>query len=105
MAKQFSVLANPIPQARRAFPLIAILQADIADTGDERMVVPMAPRAALPGVAGRLAPVVRVGDSDYVLAVPKMTTIPVRLLGESVGSIANHRDSVTAALDYLFQGI
>ncbi|MBP2291901.1 toxin CcdB [Azospirillum rugosum] len=85
--------------------MVAVLQADIADTGAERMIAPLARAQEVPGIAGRLAPVLRVGDTDYVLAVPRMTTIPTRLLGEPVASIAAHRDTITAALDYLFQGI
>lgn len=103
--RQFNVFANPIPPARRSFPLVAVLQADIADTGSELMIAPMARALDVPGIAGRLAPVLRVGDTDYVLAVPKMTTVPTRLLREPVASVSAHRDRITAALDYLFQGL
>jgi hypothetical protein len=31
--RQFDVLDNPIPGARRAMPFVAILQSDLAETG------------------------------------------------------------------------
>lgn len=105
MTKQFDVYPNPNPVTRRAFPYVAVLQADVAVTGVDRVAAPLAPRAATKPPAGRLVPVVSFGEGEFVLLVPGMTAISGRLLRDRVGSIARHRDAVTAALDYLFQGV
>ena len=41
--RQFDVLDNPIPRARQALPFVAILQSDLAETGRDRVVAPLAP--------------------------------------------------------------
>jgi toxin CcdB len=103
--RQFDVLDNPIPRARRAMPFVAILQSDLADTGRERVVAPLAPSAALPPLAGRLIPIVTVGNDDYALLVPALTTLPVVNLRHVVASLAADRDRILAALDHLFTGV
>jgi len=102
---QHEVYENPAPRTRRAFPFIAVLQADIAEEGRGRIVAPMAPRARLPGAVGRLLPVVRYEGEDFYLALEAMISLPVRVLRNPVGSIAGHRDAITRALDWLFTGI
>ncbi len=102
---QHNVFVNPAPRTRRAFPYVAVLQADIAAEGHGRMVALMAPRLALSGAAGRLLPVVRLADRQFHLALEAMTSVPVSALRDPVGSIAHHRDEITRALDWLFTGV
>ncbi len=102
---QHEVYDNPAPRTRRAFPFIAVLQADIAEEGRGRIVAPMAPRALFPGAVGRLLPVVRHGGEDFYLALESMTSLPIRVLRNPLGSIARHRDAITRALDWLFTGV
>jgi toxin CcdB len=103
--RQFDVLDNPIPRARRALPFVAILQSDLAETGRDRVVAPLAPRAAMPTLAGRLIPIVMVENQDYALLVPSLTALPVTDLRQVVANLTNHRERIVAALDYLFIGI
>lgn len=102
---QFDVFVNPIVAARRAYPFVAVLQSDLADTGRERIVAPLAPRAKVPGTTGHLAPHVKVADTEYVLFVPRLTAVRVDDLHERRGQLAAYRDQVVAALDYLFLGV
>jgi toxin CcdB len=102
---QFDVFVNPIAQARRAYPYVAVLQSDLADTGRERIVAPLVPRARLPGAAGRLTPVVRVSDVEHVLLVHSLAGIAAGELRELRGHLAVHREAIVAALDYLFLGV
>jgi toxin CcdB len=102
--RQFDVFDNPIPRARRTLPLVAILQSDLAETGRERVVAPLAPSAAMPRLAGRLIPIVRVDDQDYALLVPSMAALPVADLRRVVSNLVDHRERILAALDYLFIG-
>lgn len=102
---QFEVVENPVPQARRTFPYVVVLQADVAATEQKRLVAPMVPRSMAPDLAGRLNPLISVGGIDHILLVPSLAPVPTAALKRTFGSIAGHRDSVTAALDYLFQGI
>jgi toxin CcdB len=102
--RQFDVVGNPISRARRALPFVAILQSDLADTGHDRVVAPLAPRAAMPTLAGRLIPIVQVAEEDYALLVPSLTALPVTDLRNVVANLAGDRERILAALDYLFIG-
>jgi toxin CcdB len=102
--RQFDVLDNPVPRARRALPFVAILQSDLAETGPDRVVAPLAPAAAMPPLAGRLIPVIKVQDQDYALLVPALTALPATDLRQVVANIADERARILAALDYLFIG-
>lgn len=102
---QFDVFANPITRARRAYPFVVVLQSDLANTGRERIVAPLVPRARLPGTAGRLTPHVQVAEIDHVLLVPSMAAIAAADLREVRGHLVAYRDAIIAALDYLFLGV
>ncbi|HUH01661.1 MAG TPA: CcdB family protein [Kofleriaceae bacterium] len=105
MTIQFDVFENPIARARRAYPFVAVLQSDLAETGRDRIVAPLAPRALMPGTVGRLTPHVQMLGADHVLLVPGMTTVLADDLRELRGQLAPYRDEIVAALDYLFLGV
>ena len=102
---QFDVFDNPIAQARRAYPYIAVLQSDRAETGSDRIVAPLVPRGRISGTAGRLTPYVKILAVEHVLLTPSMTAIPVAALRETRDSLKPFRNDIVAALDYLFLGI
>jgi len=102
---QFEVFANPIPAACRAYPYVVVLQSDLAEQSQDRVVAPLAPRQSLAPVAGRLTPIVRIGAGEYVVLLPGLTTVSTRDLAEPAGSLAAARSELLAAVDYLFFGV
>jgi toxin CcdB len=102
---QFEVYANPVHRARGAYPFIVVLQADLAETGWERAVAPVAPSSAFPTIPGRLTPLVKIAGETFVLLVTSLTTIPTQGFGHSVASLADRREDILAAIDYLFFGL
>lgn len=102
---QFDVYENPISKARRAYPLVVVLQSDLADTGRARIVAPLAPRARLTGTAGRLTPHVKVAGTELVVLIPSMTAMRSDDLRTLRGQLVSHRDELVAALDFLFLGV
>lgn len=104
-AAQYDVVDNPVPRARRAFPFVVILQSDLADTGSDRIVAPLVPGAQLPGVVGRLMPIVKVEGVDYALIVPRLTAVPATELRAAKDSLSAYRNEIVAALDLLFLGV
>ncbi|HEU0030805.1 MAG TPA: CcdB family protein [Kofleriaceae bacterium] len=102
---QLDVFVNPISAARRAYPFVVVLQSDVADTGRERIVAPLAPRARLSGTRGRLTPHVMVAGTEYVLFVPRLTAVAVADLRDMRDQLKSYRDEIVAALDYLFLGV
>ncbi len=101
---QLDVFVNPIA-ARRAYPLVVVLQSDLADTGRERIVAPVVPRARLTGTVGRMTPHVKVAGAEHVVLVPRLAGVPAGDLRELRGQLTAHRNEIVAALDYLFLGI
>lgn len=102
---QFDVFVNPLPRARRAYPYVVVLQSDLADTGQDRIVAPMAPRSRLSTTAGRLTPHVKLDDVEHVVMVPWLTTTQAADLRDRKGRLTPYRDQIVAALDYLFLGV
>jgi len=102
---QFEVFANPVTRSRASYPFVVVLQSDVARGGRERAVAPVAPRAAFPIVAGRLTPIMSIECEEFVLLVTSVTTIPVQSLGRAVTSLADRRDDILAAIDFLFFGV
>jgi len=102
---QFDVFRNPITRARRAFPYVTVLQSDQAETGYDRVVAFLAPRSALPTVAGRMTPLVQIDRREFVVLTHLLTNLPAADLKGAVASIAAHRDRVVEALDWLFLGV
>ena len=102
---QYDVFDNPIPQARRAFPFVAVLQSELADTGRDRMVAPLVPRARMTGAVGRLTPVVKVAGVEHVLLVPRMTAMVATDLRTVIDGLTVYRSDIVAALDFLFLGV
>jgi toxin CcdB len=104
-AAQYDVVDNPVPRARRAFPFVAILQSDLADTGSDRIVAPLVPGARLSGVVGRLMPIVKVRGIEYALIVPRLTSVPAAELRAIKDNLSAYRSDIVAALDVLFLGV
>lgn len=102
---QYDVVDNPVPRARGAFPFVAILQSDLADTGSDRIVAPLVPSARIPGVVGRLIPIVKVEGIDHALIVPRLTAVAAVDLRAAKDSLSAYRDEIVAALDLLFLGV
>lgn len=102
---QLDVFANPLVRARRAYPYLVVLQADIAALGRERIVAFLAARAQFGAVAGRLTPIVEVEGREYVVLMPSLTNVPVAELRKAVGNLNGFRDRIVEALDWMFLGI
>jgi toxin CcdB len=102
--RQFDLFANPFARSRERQPLLVNLQSDLLVRSLHTIVVaPLEPAASGP-FPDRLNPVVAFDGVDYVVVVQELVTIRKSALGEAVGSVANARDAIVAALDMLFTG-
>jgi hypothetical protein len=102
---QLDVFPNPLGRARRAFPYVVVLQADIATLGRERIIAFLVSKAQIGPVGGRLMPVVQIGGREFVLLMPSMTNVPVTELRGPVGNLGAFRDRIVDAIDWTFLGI
>ncbi len=87
-------------------PLVLDVQADFLSDLNTRMVVPLvALEGAEAEVLPRLKPVLNVAGTPYVMVTTDMAAQPKSALGPLVTNIEDqYRDTVTTALDFLFQG-
>jgi len=85
--------------------LVVDVQSDLLDPLNTRVVIPLVPVGATLQPAKRLNPVFRIDGSERILATQFLASIPAAELRTAVGSLADARDEITAALDMLYQGI
>jgi hypothetical protein len=56
-------------------------------------------------LAGRLTPIVSVAGADYVLLVPRMTSVAAKDLRITKHQLITYREAIVSAIDLLFSGI
>ena len=102
---QFDVHRNK-GALRDSIPFVVVVQSAQFDAYCRRVVVPLIRRAVLPAGlvqrGGRMNPVYTVEGIEVVLHILDTVSVAVDQLGESVGSLAEHGQSITDALDELF---
>lgn len=96
---RFDLCANPTGAG-----YLLIVQSDLLDHLNTRMVVPLLPLAQAPQPARILNPVFAVGAESFVMATQFMAAVPTAILKEPVASLDQRRDEIVAALDFLMQG-
>jgi len=101
---QFDVYRNPNQAGRRVIPFLMDVQHGILSGLTTRVVAPLAVSEQLGHSAQRLNPYLRVEDIDLVMMTEHIAAVPRPALGAAVASLAQHRDQIIAALDFLFVG-
>jgi toxin CcdB len=87
-------------------PLVMDIQANLLSDLNSCVVVPLVPekqasKEALP----KLKPIIEINGENYIFMATDIGTITRSSLGEVITNIENqHRQNVTDALDFLFQG-
>jgi toxin CcdB len=101
--RQFDVVANPDAAERIHRPFLVVLQSDLVAGLRSTVVAPLIPREQLNG-AQRLNPIMDVDGREYWLATHELFAVDRRMLGTSEASLANSRDAIITALDFVFTG-
>lgn len=91
----------------KARPYLLNVQSEIIGKRYTRVVVPLLPLADFDGArADRLTPIITLEDgAKHVVMTHELASIPAKVLGEEVCCVINQRDTIKAALDFLFDGI
>lgn len=80
------------------------VQNDFLDALETRVVAPLLPPAAVPVPIRDLHPRFEIEGEHFLMATQLLGAIPRRELGRNVGSLAEHREEITRALDTLLTG-
>lgn len=88
----------------RDVPYLLNIQSHHFDHLPTRIVVPLVPASLFKRPLTRLHPVFEVDGAPHVLATTDLGGIDVRLLGKTVGSLADRHHEIVGAVDLLLQG-
>ncbi len=103
MTRQFDVVDNPDPLETAHRPYLVVLQSDLVSGLTSTVVAPLVPHDQMKG-ANRLNPILQVEGRDYWLATHELFAVDQRILRNRVATLADHRDTIIAALDFVFIG-
>jgi toxin CcdB len=93
------------PVGRPANWLVDVQSGLLSDL-ESRVGIPLVPvQVGQQNAIDRLMPVLSIKGQHFVLVTTDIAMVPTRLLGAPITNIeAEHRDTITAAMDFLFQG-
>lgn len=103
MTRQFDVVANPDAIEAVHRPYLVILQSDLVSGLTSTVVAPLVAHERMKG-ANRLNPILSVEGREYWLATHELFAVDQRILHGRVATLADHRDTIIAALDFIFIG-
>ena len=89
---------------RHGMRLVLDVQSDLLYALKTRVIVPLEPRDGRPAPAQDLNPILTVHGQDYVMATQAIASLPIKLLGRPIASLADRHDDITSALDILLTG-
>jgi toxin CcdB len=102
---QFSVYRNKNGRTKTTFPYLVDVQSDLLDPLNTRVVSPMTKAPALKKKPfSQLTPEVAFNGDRYVLMTPQLAGIGRTELGPQVGSLADERQVILAAIDFMLTG-
>jgi toxin CcdB len=102
---QFDTFPHPVQALRHVYPFAVNLRSALIALGEDTVIAPLVPRQQFPELPGRLSPIVSIDDTEYVVLIEKLTTVPVRSLSRRIANISAHRESILGAIDLLFFGV
>jgi toxin CcdB len=103
MMRQFDVVANPDADERQHRPYLLILQSDLVSGLSSTVVAPLVVRDRMQG-ATRMNPILNVDGREFWLAAHELFAVDRRMLRGTVGTLAQERDAIIKALDFVFSG-
>lgn len=101
--KRFDVCWAMAQEAAGRRRLVVVLQHEVLSDLESVVVAPLYLAKDLSEIR-QLRPKVRIGRSDYVLAVDRLASFPKHQLGDPTANLASSSYEITKALDLLFSG-
>jgi len=102
---QFDVYKNKNASTAKQYPLLLDVQHTVLDSLATRIVIPLSViKSNLAAQMDVLAPLVEFEDNSYVMMTPQISAISAQSLQDPIGSLAQYRVEIIAALDFAFTG-
>jgi len=80
------------------------VQSDLLNGLNTRVVVPILPKDSAPKPAQRLNPVFNINGETFIMATQYIAAVSESELYDGSGSLADHQQEISEALDMLFLG-
>ena len=103
--RQFDILRNPNSDTASWAPWLLVLQSGLLSDLHTTVIAPLVLETQFGRPATTLNPVFDVEGERVVLSVAELAGVSRPQLGEVVGSLADRRYEIIAAIDLLFTGI
>lgn len=104
--RRFDVVQNPGKRDVRTVPYLLVLQSELLDGIDTRVVAPLVRPLALARMRlTRLNPEFEVDGEAVIMLTQQIASIPVQALSEPIANLGQEHTRIVAALDLLFSGI
>jgi toxin CcdB len=102
---QFAVYRNKSSRSKSTYPFLVDVQSDLLDELQTRVVVPLTKASALAKKPlSNLTPALKFDGETYVLMTPQLAGVARTELGAAAGSVAEQRQVIVAAIDFLVTG-
>ena len=101
---QFDLYENQNQETNQEIPYLLDVQAELLDNLATRVVVPLITVSAMGKAVKHLNPQFEIRRAAVFMSTAELAGVPVRILGEKVGSLKDRRDEIIAAIDFLFTG-
>jgi len=101
---QFDVYENPNEHTKKNVPYLLDLQADLLNSLATRVVAPLVSASAMGKPIDHINPQFQIKRITVYMSTAELAGVPVRALGEKVGSLKDQRHIIISALDFLFTG-
>ncbi len=102
---QFGVYRNKSPRSKSTFPFLVEVQSDLLDELQTRVVIPLTKCTALAKrPLSNLTPAIKFDGETYTLMTPQLAGVARSDLGSSTGTLADQREVIVAAIDFLLMG-
>ena len=104
--KQFDLYINSDKETNKAYPFFIDVQNDLLSNFNSRVVIPLTRITKNDKTyPARLCPVVQITNKNYALLTHQMSNVSINLLKKKEGQLANYRNEIIAAIDFLITGI
>lgn len=103
---QFDVYRNPVAASARDIPYLLDIQAGLLGGLVTRVFIPLVRPEAIKGkLASILNPVLIVEGKPFILLTQELAGIPLKSFKRPVANLADERQTILRAVDFVISGI
>lgn len=101
---QFDLHENRNPKTKGLVPYLLDVQSDLLGDLATAVVIPLCLAGTATRGMTRLTPCLDIDGQAYLLLIPQLASIPRKELGHVMNNLANNRNEIIGAMDFLLAG-